>query len=114
MLLLPPRLTPRSANPATTVVWPGAPSGIERQELAPRLDTLAGKRIGFLWDFLFRGDELFPMLERELADRYSDVTFVGYDVFGNTHGADEAAIIDRLPDSLRSRGVDAVVSGMGC
>lgn len=96
------------------VVWPGAPSGIERRELAPRIDTLDGKRIGFLWDYLFRGDELFPILERELAARYPEVTFVGYDVFGNTHGSDEAEVIHRLPDSLRSRAVDAVVSGMGC
>ena len=101
-------------EPSYDVVWPGAPSGIEQRELAPRLDTLTGKRIGFLWDYLFRGDELFPILERELAARYEGVTFVGYVTFGNTHGGDEAAVIDRLPDSLRSRAVDAVVSGMGC
>ena len=101
-------------EPTYDVVWPGAPSGIEQRALAPRLDTLSGKRIGFLWDYLFRGDELFPVLERELAARYRDVTFVGYEAFGNTHGGDEAEMIDRLPDSLRSRGVDAVVSGMGC
>ena len=88
--------------------------GIEHRELAPRLDTLTGKRIAFLWDYLFRGDELFPILERELAARYADVEFIGYDKFGNTHGPDEADVIDRLPDSLRSRAVDAVVSGMGC
>ncbi|MDE0321545.1 MAG: hypothetical protein OXI97_16845, partial [Acidimicrobiaceae bacterium] len=60
-------------EPSYDVVWPGAPSGIEQRELAPRLDTLAGKRIGFLWDYLFRGDELFPILERELAARYEGV-----------------------------------------
>ncbi len=101
-------------EPSYDVVWPGSHSGIEHRELAPRLDTLAGKRIGFLWDYLFRGDELFPILERELANRYENVEFIGYDTFGNTHGPDEAAVIDRLPDSLRSRAVDAVVSGMGC
>ncbi len=103
-----------TTEPAYDVVWPGSRSGIQHRELAPRLDTLAGKRIGFLWDYLFRGDELFPILERELANRYENVEFIGYDTFGNTHGPDEAAVIDRLPDSLRSRAVDAVVSGMGC
>ncbi len=101
-------------EPSYDVVWPGSHSGIEHRELAPRLDTLAGKRIGFLWDYLFRGDELFPILERELANRFENVEFIGYDTFGNTHGPDEAKVIDRLPDSLRSRAVDAVVSGMGC
>ena len=101
-------------EPSYDVVWPGSQSGVEHRELAPRLDTLTGKRIGFLWDYLFRGDELFPILERELAARFEGVEFVGYGTFGNTHGPDEAHVIDRLPDSLRSRAVDAVVSGMGC
>lgn len=101
-------------EPAYDALWPGSPPGIERRELAPRLDTLSGKRIGFLWDYVFRGDELFPVLERELTSRFDGVECIGYSEFGNTHGPDEATVIDRLPDSLRSRGVDAVVSGMGC
>ncbi len=42
-----------------------------------------------MWDYLFRGDEIFPVLETELVERFPDVEIVGYDVFGNTHGADE-------------------------
>ncbi len=82
--------------------------------MAARVDTLAGKRVAFLWDYLFRGDELFPVLERELTARSPGVEIVGYEEFGNTHGSDEVEIIGRLPDVLRHRGVDAVVSGMGC
>jgi len=96
------------------VVWPRSPRGVQRRRRAARLDSLAGKRVAFLWDYLFRGDELFPVLERELAARIADIEVLGYDVFGNLHGADEKARVGRLPDDLRSRGVDAVVSGMGC
>ncbi len=71
-------------------------------------------RVGFLWDYLFRGDELFPVLARELTSRFEGLEILNYDVFGNLHGADEKERVDRLPDDLRSRGVDAVVSGMGC
>lgn len=101
-------------EPAYDVVWPRSPKGVQRRRMSDRLDTLDRKRIAFLWDYLFRGDELFPVLERELTSRYPALDVVGYAEFGNTHGADEVEMIDRLPDVLRTRGVDAVVSGMGC
>jgi hypothetical protein len=34
--------------------------------------------------------------------------------FGNTHGTDEREIVAALPQTLKAKGVDAVVSGMGC
>ncbi len=70
--------------------------------------------MAFLWDYLFRGDELFPVLEAELRRRYPAIEIVGYEEFGNLHGADEKERIEALPADLRNRGVDAVVSGMGC
>ena len=96
------------------VVWPSSPRGVQRRRRADRLDSLQGKRVAFLWDYVFRGDELFPVLERELTARFDDIEVLGYETFGNLHGADEKQRIGRLPDDLRSRGVDAVVSGMGC
>lgn len=96
------------------MVWPRSPQGVQKRRRADRLATLDGKRIAFLWDYVFRGDELFPLLERELTDRFDDVEIVGYETFGNLHGADEKVRVGRLPDDLRTRGVDAVVSGMGC
>ena len=81
---------------------------------ADRLATLEGARIGFLWDHLFRGDELFPVLDEELVQRYPGIEIVGHEVFGNTHGADEHERIAALPGELAARRVDAVVSGMGC
>ena len=96
------------------VVWPRSPRGVQARRRADRLDTLAGKRVAFLWDYVFRGDELFPVLADELRARFDDVEIVGFEEFGNLHGADEKARVGRLPDDLRTRGVDAVVSGMGC
>lgn len=103
-----------SMEPEYEVVWPRSPRGVQRRRRAGRLDTLTGKRVAFLWDFVFRGDELFPVLERELTTRVDDVEIVGYETWGNLHGADEQERVGRLPDDLRSRGIDAVVSGMGC
>ena len=96
------------------VVWPKSPLAVQPRHLAERLDTLEGKRVGFLWDFLFRGHELFPVREKDLKHRFSGIEIVGYDEFGNTHGGDEAEVIAALPNRLRDRRIDAVVSGVGC
>ena len=76
-------------SPCTT------PSGRDRRALqarrrADRLSSLEGARIAFLWDYLFRGDELFPVLGRA-SRTVPGVDIVGYDVFGNLHGSDQKA-----------------------
>lgn len=96
------------------VVWPSSPQGVQQQRLAPRLDTLDGNRVAFLWDYVFRGDELFPVLKEALEDRHVGIEILDYQEFGNLHGSDEKEKVARLPDDLRDRSVDAVVSGMGC
>ncbi len=96
------------------VVWPRSPRGVQSRRRADRLDSLEHKRVAFLWDYLFRGDELFPVLAQELTNRFEGIEIVNYDEFGNLHGSDEKARVSSLPDDLRDRGVDAVVSGMGC
>ena len=78
-------------------VAPGAAGADAR---APRLDTLAGKRIGFAWDYLFRGEELFPVLAAELQRRFEGVEIVDYDMFGNLHGPHEHELVAALPDVL--------------
>ncbi|MFT6293710.1 MAG: hypothetical protein ACJAXA_002703 [Candidatus Aldehydirespiratoraceae bacterium] len=96
------------------VLWPKSPQGIQRQRLADRLDDLNGKRIAFLWDNVFRGDEVFPVLAEELTIRFPDIEIIGHEVFGNTHGSDEVEMVAGLPAGLAQRHVDAVVSAMGC
>jgi hypothetical protein len=96
------------------VVWPRGPRVVEDRALASRLPTLAGSTVAFLWDDLFRGDEIFPVLARELGARFPGVRFVGHEVFGSTHGDDEHRVLAELPAALRRHRVDAVISGMGC
>ena len=95
-------------------VWPRGRKIGEITDLAPRLTSLEGKTIGELWDDLFRGDEIFPILEEELGRRFPGLRFVRYDAFGSTHGADEQRVLATLSDTLRRHGVDAVISGMAC
>jgi hypothetical protein len=96
------------------VVWPRSERQLQVKPLAKRLDTLNGKTVAQLWDYLFRGDEIFAMLEEDMRKRYPDVRFVSWKDFGSTHGQDERAILASFAKRLPEMGVDAVISGMGC
>lgn len=96
------------------VFWPRARRHVVLQPLAPRLSTLNGKTVACLWDFLFRGDQVFDVLEERLAAQFGGVRFVSWREFGNTHGSGERDVLAGLPRRLRELGVDAAISGMGC
>ena len=104
----------RADDHSYAVVWPRGEKTVEVTPLAPRFDSFDGKTIGFVWDYLFRGDEVFAALEEGLRERFADVKFVGHEAFGSTHGGDEHAVVSGLAARLKSLEVDAVVSGMGC
>jgi hypothetical protein len=97
-----------------SVYWPRGERQLDVQDVAPRLTSLEGKKIAFVWDYLFRGDEIFPILQKELSARYPGISFVSHDEFGSTHGDEEHAIVAGLPGKLNALGVDAIISGMGC
>ena len=103
-----------SIEPRYDVVWPRSARGVQQRPRADRLGGLAGTRVAFVWDHLFRGDEIFPVLDAELRRRFPGIEIVDHEEFGNTHGGDEAEVLAGLPDALARRHVDAVVSGMGC
>jgi hypothetical protein len=96
------------------VVSPRPPLGVQVRSTAARLDTLVGKRIGFVWDYMFRGDEIFPALEHALLERFPGLEVVGYDTFGNIHGNDEKALVAAMPAVVSQHLVDAVIVGNGC
>lgn len=102
------------AQYAYAVVWPRARKSVELQPLADRLDTLEGKTVAHVWDYMFRGDEIFPILQEGLSERYPGIKFVNYETFGSTHGDQEHAVLAEMPEKLRRLGVDAVISGMAC
>jgi hypothetical protein len=106
--------TPERPADFHRVVWPRARRMVAQRALAPRLRALDRKTIAFLWDSVFRGDEIFPVLEDALGRRFPGAKFVAWDVFGSIFGGEEARTLAELPDRLRRLGVDAVVSAVGC
>ena len=96
------------------VVWPRAERRLKMRPLARRLDTLNGKTVAQLWDFLFAGDEVFAALEVKLREQYPEVKFVSWREFGSTHSVNEKELLASLPQRFKELGVDAAISSMAC
>ena len=94
--------------------WPRGPRRQRTRPLAPRLESLEGKTIAQLWDYLFKGDQVFELLEEGLKKRFPGVKFVSWREFGSTHGGEEKEALAALPARFKELGVDAVISGMAC
>lgn len=105
---------PAGSDHTFEVLSPGGPLGVDISPAAPRLDTLDGKKIAFVWDYVFRGDDMFPVIEQALQQKFDGMTFVAHDAIGSIFGGDEEAVLDELPAKLRALGVDGAVCGVGC
>jgi len=101
-------------GPRYDVVWPRGQRQTGITPLAPRMADLNGKKIAQLWDYVFRGDEVFELLEEGLRARFPTVKFVSWREFGSTHDQDERAHLAAFAEKFRALGVDAVISGMAC
>lgn len=75
--------------------------------------TTQALRVGFVWDHVFRGDQIFAIAEEELRAQDPRLTFVQYQAFGDIHGRDAAHVLASLPSHLRAEEVDAVIVGIG-
>jgi len=96
------------------VVWPRGKRLKTGARLAKRLDTLEGKVVCELWDWIFKGDLMFAVWEKELAKRYSGMQFVSWREFGEIHGGHEKEVLAALPGKLKKHKCDAVICGVGC
>src|SRR4051812_14219662 len=94
--------------------WPRTPRQSKTKMLAPRLQSLNGKTVAQLWDEVFRGDEIFLILEHELKKRFPDIRWVSWREFGYIHGGEEREILAALPRRFKELGVDAAIVGMAC
>jgi hypothetical protein len=104
---------PPDREPTYEVVWPLSAKHGTDDALPARLDTLDGKVVAELWDYLYDGDRAYPLLREELTRRFPSARFVEYRAFGNIHGPDELEVVARLPEALAEHGVDAVICGVG-
>ena len=104
----------KSGSAMYDVVWPCGERRLKQRPLAKRLDTLNGKTVAQLWDYLFAGDEVFKALEEKLREQYPDVKWVSWREFGSTHAVNEKELLASLPQRFKELGVDAAISCMAC
>ena len=95
------------------VMWPLSPRAVRDTRAAPRLPDLNGKTVAELWDVIFRGETIYPLVRDYIRARFPGVKFVGYEHFGNFHGAREHEVTAAIPDKLREVKADAVIVGIG-
>ena len=105
-------LTPAS-EPVYEVVWPLGRSAFDTRAPQERIADLSGKTVGELWDYLFRGEDIFPLVRERLKARFPGIKFVTYDVFGNVHGPRQRELVADVPRLLQEHGCDAVISAIG-
>ncbi|MFC1965645.1 hypothetical protein ACFLWI_01670 [Chloroflexota bacterium] len=91
----------------------------ERQDLAPRLDTLEGKTICEVWNGGFQGEVSFPIIRKMLHERYPNVRVIPYSELplasvGSMRTSNKAKILEAVSVSLFEKGCDAVITGNGC
>jgi hypothetical protein len=95
------------------VVWPRGRKAFAETDTVARVGDLSGKTVAAVWDYLFRGDEIFDIVSSKLRERFPGMRFVRHDVFGNVHGSRQRELVAELPGKLQAHGVDAVISSVG-
>ena len=104
---------PEELDQRHDVLWPLSRRAVEDRPLAPRLPDLNGKTVCELWDVIFRGETIYPLVREHIRARFPRVKFVEYSEFGNFYGPHGERITEELPAKLRAHGADAAIVGIG-
>ena len=107
------RTTASPNEPRYDVLWPLSRKAVKRSAAAPRVPDLNGKTVCELWDVIFRGETIYPLVREYIKARFPGVKFVNYTEFGNFHGAREHEVSATIPDKLRAYKADAAIVGIG-
>lgn len=97
-----------TVDAAFEAVWPLGKLAAKPVDHCPAIVDLNGKTVCGLWDGVFRGDEIYPILRAELRKQFPGVKIVDYKTMGNTHDTNEREYVTNLPVLLRQHGAHAV------
>jgi hypothetical protein len=105
---------PANTNePRYDVLWPLSRKAVKRTAAATRLPDLNDKTVCELWDVIFRGETIYPLVREYIRQRFPRVKFVPYTEFGNFHGAREHEVSAAIPEKLKMHKADAAIVGIG-
>lgn len=99
------------------VISPIGGETVQKETIAPRLDTLDGKTICETWNEYFKGDYTFPVCRELLKERYPGVKIIPYTEFPASliEGTpiDQRKIAKEIAALAKKKGCDALISGNG-
>ncbi len=98
-------------EPSFDVVHPASRRPVVARTSNADLPGLAGQKIALVWDYLFRGDDVFRLVKERFGAERSGVEFVDHEVFGDIHSHDE--LLGQLPSRLEEMGVDGTIVATG-
>lgn len=102
------------SEPIYEVTWPLGHSTVKEIEAKPRVADLSKATIAHLSHYGFRHQEMIPVIEKVMTERFPGIKFVGPEEFGNIHGPRHGKdALPVLPSKLKEYGVDAVITGIG-
>lgn len=102
-----------SNEPRYDVLWPLSRKAVGAASAAPRVSDLNGRTVCELWDGIFRGETIYPLIRECIKAKFPGVRFVEYSAFGDFFGPRDHAVITALPEKLRGQCIDAVIVGIG-
>jgi hypothetical protein len=106
-----------TAEPLYEVVWPLGKSASGPATLAPALGELelGGKTVCEFWGWVYRGDQMFPIINEELKEKYNGITIIDHNRTGDSHGNNitEKSYLAGFPNILSDHHADAVICGVG-
>ena len=100
------------------VMSPLGQTVVEEKWAPKHFDTLNGKTVCEIWNGVFRGEVIFPIIREMLKKRYPGVNIIPYPELPTTHiniqsVAESAKRLEAVGDALREKGCDAVISSQG-
>ena len=106
-----------SAEPVYKVVSPLGESIVKTTAMAPRLETLAGKTVGLVWNRSFRSDVTLPAIAEALKKQYPGIKIVPYTALPLAPLPEPADAprkeSEALQAAFKAKGCDAVIAGNG-
>lgn len=96
------------------VVWPLSRAVESAIDGVRRVHGLENATVAFLWDDLFRGQDMFDAFVADATRRGHDIRTVPWETFGDIHGhGDERETLARFPGLLAEHAVDVAIVGVG-
>lgn len=99
------------------VISPLGRETVGEQAGAPRLETLAGKTIGEMWNGDFKGDFTFPIIREMLLERFEGLQVVPHTEFPHSTirgtAAHQRQVDAKMLALAKEKGCDGVIAGNG-